>query len=63
VTDQQLGKQELLTRLNNVRDALEEAPSHARNTNNDYRRGLLKAHISGALRETNNQMHELVSSH
>ena len=54
--------QELLGRLNNVRDAMEEALGHVRGIEDDYRRGLLEAHIRGALRELNEQITELVSS-
>ena len=54
--------QELLGRLNNVRDAMEEALGHVRGIEDDYRRGLLEAHIRGALREINEQITELVSS-
>ena len=55
--------QVLLTRLNNVRDSMEEALGHVRGIEDDYRRGLLEAHIRGALREINEQITELVSSH
>jgi hypothetical protein len=54
--------QELLGRLNNVRDSMEEALGHVRGIEDDYRRGLLEAHIRGALREINEQVSELVSS-
>ena len=54
--------QELLGRLNNVRDAMEEALGHVSGIEDDYRRGLLEAHIKGALREINEQVSELVSS-
>lgn len=53
---------ELLGRLNNVRDAMEDALGHVRGIEDDYRRGLLEAHIRGALREINEQIAELVSS-
>jgi hypothetical protein len=53
---------ELLGRLDNVRDAMEEALGHVRGIEDDYRRGLLEAHIRGALREINEQVSELVSS-
>ena len=53
---------ELLGRLDNVRDAMEEALGHVRGIEDDYRRGLLEAHIRGALREMNEQVSELVSS-
>ena len=54
--------QELLTRLNNVRDSMEEALGQVAGIEDDYRRGLLEAHIRGALREINEQITELVSS-
>ncbi len=54
--------QELLARLNNVRDSMEEALGHVRGIEDDYRRGLLEAHIKGAIREINEQITELVSS-
>ena len=57
MTDQQ----ELLTRLNNVRDSMEEALGYTRGIEDDYRRGLLEAHIRGAMREINEQITELVS--
>ena len=53
--------QELLARLNNVRDSMEEALGYIRGIEDDYRRGLLEAHIKGALREINEQITELVS--
>jgi len=43
----------LFGRLDNVRDAMEEALGHARGIEEDYRRELLEAHIRGALREVN----------
>jgi signal transduction histidine kinase len=58
----QHGTQELLTRLNNVRDSLEEALGQVRGIEDDYRRGLLEAHLKGAIREINAQITELVSS-
>ncbi len=60
--DQHENMQELLTRLNNVRDSMEEALGYVRGIEDDYRRGLLEAHIKGALREINEQITELVSS-
>ena len=60
--DQHEDLQELLTRLNNVRDSMEEALGYVRGIEDDYRRGLLEAHIRGAIRETNEQITELVSS-
>ncbi len=59
--DQHEDLQELLTRLNNVRDSMEEALGYVRGIEDDYRRGLLEAHIKGALRETSEQITELVS--
>ena len=53
---------ELLGRLNNVRGSMEEALGHVRGIEDDYRRGLLEAHIRGALREINEQISELTSS-
>ena len=61
--DQHEDLQELLTRLNNVRDSMEEALGYIRGIEDDYRRGLLEAHIRGAMREINAQIAELVSSH
>jgi CO/xanthine dehydrogenase FAD-binding subunit len=55
--------QELLTRLNNIRDSMEEALGDIKGIEDDYRRGLLEAHIRGAIREINAQISELVSSH
>ena len=42
--------QELLTRLNNIRDAMEAALGDVRGIEDDYRRGLLEAHLRGAIR-------------
>jgi hypothetical protein len=53
--------QELLTRLNNVRDSMEAALGYIEGIEDDYRRGLLEAHIKGAIREINAQITELVS--
>jgi hypothetical protein len=61
--DQQEELQELLTRLNNVRNSMEEAKGYVRGIEDDYRRGLLEAHIRGAIRETTEQITELLSSH
>jgi hypothetical protein len=61
--DQHENFQELLTRLNNVRDSMETALGYVRGIEDDYRRGLLEAHIRGAIREINEQVTELVSSH
>jgi hypothetical protein len=41
----------LLTRLNNIRDSLEKALGDVRGIEDDYRRGLLEAHIRGAIYE------------
>ncbi len=60
--DQHEDLQELLTRLNNVRDSMEEALGYVRGIEDDNRRGLLEAHIRGAIREINAQITELVSS-
>jgi hypothetical protein len=54
--------QELLTRLNSIRDSMEAALGYIRGIEDDYRRGLLEAHIKGAIREINAQITELVSS-
>jgi hypothetical protein len=45
--DRHENMQELLTRLNNVRDSMEEALGYIRGIEDDYRRGLLEAHIRG----------------
>ena len=47
--DQHENLQELLTRLNNIRDSMEEALGDVRGIEDDYRRGLLEAHTLGAL--------------
>ena len=60
--DQQENLQELLTRLNNIRDSMEKALGDVKGMEDDYRRGLLEAHIRGAIRELNVQITELVSS-
>jgi hypothetical protein len=54
--------QELLMRLNNVRDSMEVALGYVSGIEDDYRRGMLEAHIKGAIRETTEQINELVSS-
>jgi hypothetical protein len=59
--DQHENLQELLTRLHNIRDSMEAALGDVRGIEDDYRRGLLEAHITGAIRETNAQIGELVS--
>jgi hypothetical protein len=61
--DQHENLQELLTRLNNIRDSMEKALGDVKGMEDDYRRGLLEAHIRGAIREINAQITELVSSH
>ncbi len=63
VMDQHENLQELLTRLNNIRDSMEEAMGYVKGIEDDYRRGLLEAHIRGAIREINAQITELVTSH
>ena len=60
--DQHENMQELLTRLNNIRDSMEEALSYVSGIEDEYRRELLEAHIKGALREISEQVTELVSS-
>jgi hypothetical protein len=60
--DQHENLQGLLTRLNNVRDSMEKALGDVKGMEDDYRRGLLEAHIRGAIRELNAQITELVSS-
>jgi uncharacterized protein Yka (UPF0111/DUF47 family) len=59
--DQQEDYQELLTRLNNVCDSMEAALGYVRGIEDDYRRGLLEAHIKGAIREITEQITELAS--
>jgi hypothetical protein len=56
--------QELLMRLNNVRDSIsmEEALGYVSGIEDDYRRGMLEAHIKGAIREITEQINELASS-
>ena len=60
--DQHENMKELLTRLNNIRDSMEEALAYVSDIEDEYRRGLLEAHIKGALREISEQLTELVSS-
>ena len=57
---QKIGRAQGLWR--GLRDSMEEAMSHVGGIEDDYRRGLLEAHIRGALREINEQITELVSS-
>ena len=47
--DQHEDLQELLTRLNNVRDSMEAALGHVRGIEDDYRRGLCSKLTSEAL--------------
>jgi hypothetical protein len=61
VMNQHESLSERLTRLNDIRDSLEEALGHVRGIENDYRRGSLEAHIRGAIREINAQRADLVS--
>jgi hypothetical protein len=60
--DQHESLSEQLTRLNDIRNSMEEALAHVRGIEDDYRRGLLEAHVRGAIREINAQRAELVSS-
>jgi len=62
VMDQHEDLRELITRLNNVRDSMEAALGYVSGIEDDYRRGLLEAHIRGAIREVTEQITELVSS-
>jgi hypothetical protein len=62
VMDQHETYQELLRRLNNIRDSMEQALGYIVGIEDDYRRGLLEAHMRGAIREINAQITELVSS-
>jgi hypothetical protein len=62
VMDQHEKYQELLKRLNNIRDSMEQALGYILGIEDDYRRGLLEAHMRGAIREINAQITELVSS-
>jgi hypothetical protein len=62
VIDQHDSSLRRLMRLKNIGDSMEEALNHARGIEDDYQRGLLEAHIRGALREINAQKAELVSS-
>jgi hypothetical protein len=54
--------QELLRRRNDVRDSMEAALGYTRGIEDDHRRGLLEAHLKGAMREINGQTTQLVSS-
>ena len=51
-----------LTQLNDICNSMEAALGHARGIEDDYRRGLLEAHIRGAIREINAQRAEIVSN-
>jgi hypothetical protein len=62
VINQHESLSERLTRLNNIRDSMEEALGHVRGIEDDYQRGLLEAHVRGAIREINAQRADLVSS-
>ncbi len=62
VMNQHESLSELLTRLNNIRNSMDEALGHVRGIEDDYRRGSLEAHIRGAIREINAQRADLVSS-
>ena len=53
---------ERLTRLQNIYNCVEEALDHARGIEDDYGRGLLEAHLRGAIREINAKRAELVCS-
>jgi hypothetical protein len=61
VVDQHEDLRELLTRLNDIRDSMEAALGYVTGIEDDYRRGLLEAHIKGAIREINEQITEFVS--
>jgi len=50
-----------LTQLNDICNSMEAALGHARGIEDDYRRGLLEAHIRGAIREIVAQKAEAVS--
>ncbi len=52
---------ERLTRLNDIRESMEEALGQVRGIEDDYRRGSLEAHVRGAIREINAQRAEVVS--
>ncbi len=55
--------QELLTRVNDVHDCMEEALGHFSGIEDECRRGLLETHLRGAVREISAQIAELVSLH
>jgi hypothetical protein len=61
VMNQHESLSEQLTRLNEIRDCMEETLANVRGIEDDYRRGSLEAHIRGAIREINAQRAELVS--
>jgi hypothetical protein len=58
---------ELIRRLRRVRESFKEVLVQVGGIEDDYRRGLLEAHITGAIREIDReidaQIQELVSSH
>jgi hypothetical protein len=62
VINQHESLSERLTRLNDIRDSMDEVLGHVRGIEDDYRRGSLEAHVRGAIREINAQRAELVSS-
>lgn len=61
VMDQHESLPERLTRLNDIRNCVEEALGHVRGIEDDYRRGSLEAHVRGAIREISAQRTELMS--
>jgi hypothetical protein len=61
VMDQHESLPERLMQLNNIHESMEEALGHVRAIEDDYRRGSLEAHVSGAIREISAQRAELVS--
>jgi hypothetical protein len=61
VMNQHESLSERLTRLNDIRDSMEEALGHVRGIEDDYRRGSLEAHIRGGIREIHAQRVELMS--
>jgi hypothetical protein len=62
VMNQHESSLERLTRLQNIYNCMEEALEHARGIEDDYGRGLLEAHLRGAIRELDAKRAELVSS-
>lgn len=61
VMDQHESLPERLTRLNDIRESMEEALGQVRDIEDDYRRGSLEAHVRGAIREIDAQRAEVVS--